>query len=192
MNYTKTLKAFDQEISKYVRQIQDELNSITFNSEESITFVNQSDFDGKEIFNATNQKGLYLFELNLDSVKLKNANNSDKIENFANNWSTEKLSTFYASKIVDIRMKKQLSCPPDQWLPVYIGKSEDLDKRIKEHINKPPASKTYAMKLNHRTSMHGLEFRVTKIVLNIDNYDFIVPYLERVLRDKYLPIVGKQ
>jgi hypothetical protein len=40
--------------------------------------------------------------------------------------------------------------------------------------------------------MHGLEFRVTKIVLNIDNYDFIVPYLERVLRDKYLPIVGKQ
>jgi hypothetical protein len=191
MSYKITLKEFDEKISNYVKYIQATLNNIAFNPEESITFINQIDFDGKDLFNNKNQKGLYLFELNLESEKLVGMKNATKISNFAKEWSKKGQNSFFSSSIIDKRLKLQLDFK-EQWLPIYIGKSKDIDKRIKEHLSMKPDKHTYAMKLNHRKSMYDLEFRVSKIEIDVENYDFIVPHLERVLRDKYLPIIGKQ
>ncbi|SHM55246.1 hypothetical protein SAMN05444484_1078 [Flavobacterium chilense] len=48
------------------------------------------------------------------------------------------------------------------------------------------------MKLRHRTNLHGLEFRVTTLEIDVLNYDFIVPHIECSLRKEYHPIIGKQ
>lgn len=63
---------------------------------------------------------------------------------------------------------------------------------ITEDIELVPTSQTYAMKLRHRTNLNNLNFRVSILNIKIENYDFIVPYIEKTLREKYKPIVGKQ
>jgi hypothetical protein len=80
----------------------------------------------------------------------------------------------------------------EQWLPLYIGKNKDIYKRIIEHIDLSPEKNTYAMKLRHRINTHGLEFRVTTLEFEVTNYDFIIPHIERSLREKYNPLIGKQ
>ena len=40
------------------------------------------------------------------------------------------------------------------------------------------------MKLRHRTNLHGLEFRVTTLEIDVLNYDFIVPHIEMLFKKK--------
>jgi hypothetical protein len=95
MSYKITLKEFDEKISNYVKDIQETLNDIVFNTNESKTFINQENYNGEDLFNIKNQKGLYLFELNLESEKLVGIKNGTKILNFAKDWSKKVKTLFF-------------------------------------------------------------------------------------------------
>lgn len=191
MSYKITLEEFDLDISNYIERIKSDLKNITFEVEKSISFTISSELNCKELFAYSKQKGIYLFELNLDSPNLTGKKRATRIKNFAEAWSQKKKESFFSSSVIKKRLQLR-SDYDEQWLPLYIGKNKDIHSRIREHIDLCPTKNTYAMKLRHRTNLHGLEFRVTTIEIDVLNYDFIVPHIERSLREIYHPLIGKQ
>ena len=191
MNYEKTINTFDKKISEYVEALVNDLGEIRFDAEQSIKFTLSQEMIQESFIANKKQKGVYLFELNLESELLNGSKRFTKIKNFANEWSKKNQNSFFSSSVIKKRLEAKVNFN-EQWLPLYIGKSKDIDKRIKEHIHLSPNKNTYSMKLKHRTNLEGLEFRVSIIEINVENYDFIVPHIERILRDVYCPIIGKQ
>ena len=75
---------------------------------------------------------------------------------------------------------------------MYIGKSKKISSRIHQHIYKEIEKTTFALKLNAREHTKKEIFKLSVIKIPSENYDWIVPTLERSLRDKINPIIGKQ
>jgi hypothetical protein len=80
----------------------------------------------------------------------------------------------------------------EEWMPLYIGKSKTVGTRVIEHLRLPLEARTFALKILSRPNMRDRQFRLSAIQLNVQNYDLIAPVLERELRDRLNPIVGKQ
>lgn len=191
MSYKIIIKEFDNNISSYVNQLKEKIKDITFDTNKSVEFTISQQLDTNQLFEYKKTQGVYLFELNLDSYILEEKNRSTCIINFANDWTKKNKNSFYSSTIIKKRLKLREGFD-NQWLPLYIGKSKDLYRRIKEHIDLSPEKSTYAMKLKHRKNLEGVEFRFTTLEFDVTNYDFIIPYVERSLREEYYPLVGKQ
>lgn len=191
MSYKITIEEFDNDITNYIEKLKNDLKNIKFDIENSIRFIISEELDCKDLFTCKKQKGVYLFELNLDTPNLTGTKRATKIKNFAEAWSKKKNDSFFSSSVIKKRLQLRSNFDK-QWLPLYIGKNKDIYSRIKEHIDLCPTKNTYAMKLRHRANLHGLEFRVTAIEIDVLNYDFIVPHIERSLREIYHPLIGKQ
>lgn len=191
MSYKLTIEEFDNNISDYVCRLKNDIKNIRFNIEKGTTFIISDELNTQNLFENKKQKGVYLFELNLDNPYLIGTKRATKIKNFAEAWSKKKNDSFFSSSVIKKRLKLRRDFN-EQWLPLYIGKSQDLYSRIKEHIDLSTNKNTYAMKLRHRTNLYGLEFRVSTIEINIVNYNFIVPHIEHSLREEYNPLIGKQ
>lgn len=132
-----------------------------------------------------------MFELNLDTPNITGVKSSTKIKNFAEAWSLKKHDSFFSSSVIKKRLQLRSNFN-EQWLPIYIGKNKGIYSRIREHIDLCPTKNTYALKLRHRANLLDLEFRVSIIEINVKNYDFIVPHIERSLREIYHPLIRKQ
>ena len=191
MDYNLIIKDFDHNISGYVEQLKEKIKDITFDSGKSVHFTISKDLNSKSLFEYKKKQGVYLFELNLDSPVFMEKKRPTRIKNFAESWAKKKNDSFFSSSVIKKRLKTHENFDKE-WLPLYIGKSKDLYKRISEHIELSSTSNTYAMKLKHRQNLEGVEFRFTTLEFDVDNYDFIIPYVERSLREEYHPLVGKQ
>jgi len=44
-----------------------------------------------------------------------------------------------------------------EWMPLYIGKSKHINRRLWEHVYLPLAKKTFALKLNERPTIISRE-----------------------------------
>lgn len=190
-NIIDFISSFDLKISSFVNEISNKIKEISFDQEQAITFVLTNDLDSKSVFNNPKKQGIYLFELNLESANLTGTKRETKIKNFAEDWSNKKTTPLFSSGVIKKRLTLRANFN-EQWLPLYVGKNKDVYKRIIEHIDLSSIKSTYAMKLKERTNLHGLEFRVSIIEIDVNNYDFIVPHIERSLRDIYHPLIGKQ
>jgi hypothetical protein len=81
----------------------------------------------------------------------------------------------------------------------YVGKSEELDCRIAQHIHQATAPSTSGLKLSHHTnllscchfsySFYSIE---TNPQNNLDALKFLTVSLERHLRNHLRPLIGKQ
>jgi hypothetical protein len=191
MNNLEFITEFDESISSLIHDISNKIKEISFNHEQATTFVLTNNLDSKSLFNNTKKQGVYFFELNLESPNLTGAKRETKIKNFAEDWSNKNNTPLFSSGVIKKRLQLRANFN-EQWLPLYIGKNKDVYKRIIEHIDLSSIKSTYAMKLKHRTNLHGLEFRVSIIEIDVNNYDFIVPHIERSLREIYHPLIGKQ
>ncbi|HUI58983.1 MAG TPA: hypothetical protein VLX90_02100, partial [Steroidobacteraceae bacterium] len=66
-------------------------------------------------------------------------------------------------------------------------------RRVIEHIELPLNKPTWAMKLEARGRFfRANRFRLRTINLELTHYDMLMPVIERRLRDRLNPIVGKQ
>lgn len=191
MNYEKTISNIDDAITNYISNLMNDLEQINFDNSNNIKFVLLQNFTSEELNIQKKLQGLYFFELNIKSELIKGTKPFTKIKNFANCWSKKQQNSFFSSSVIKSRLNDKLTFN-DKWLPLYIGKSKDICRRIHEHIHLCPKKNTYSMKLMHRTNLHGLEFRISILPINVKNYDFIVPHIERVLRERHRPIIGKQ
>jgi hypothetical protein len=77
-------------------------------------------------------------------------------------------------------------------MPLYIGKSKTVGKRVKEHLTLPMKARTFALKIQERPNMRRHKFRLSTIRLDVTHYNLLAPTLEETLRDLINPIVGKQ
>lgn len=83
--------------------------------------------------------------------------------------------------------------------PLYIGKSEELLSRVSEHCFQPIDKTTYSLKLSHRQEIIEVaDFSFGSYELNMkasfNNYlfQYVLVNLERELRSRHLPLIGKQ
>ncbi|WP_177763127.1 hypothetical protein [Flavobacterium sp. I3-2] len=185
------LKDFDSLIDQYILQIEEEISNVDFDSTASFEFKLNNEFDSSIFKGKDKIRGLYFFEVDLDSTILKGQKRITKLNRLIQDWGKKKNDSFFSSSVIKGKVK-HYDAFDKRWLPLYIGKNKDVYKRIIDHIELKSTSQTYAMKLRHRKNLNDINFRVSILNIDIVNYDFIVPHIERTLREKYKPIVGKQ
>lgn len=79
-----------------------------------------------------------------------------------------------------------------EWMPLYLGKSKNIGKRVTGHINLGLSKSTFALKLKARPGMVNRRLRLHALAVPVTNYDLIVGPLEKALRDHFHPLIGKQ
>lgn len=83
---------------------------------------------------------------------------------------------------------------------IYVGKSEDLASRIKQHIHQETKYTTYGLKISEHDRLHlenSFEYSYFIIKNNPsdgikDGMRCLLTTLERTLREKLNPLIGKQ
>lgn len=190
----KTLKEFDSVVDEFVDAVKRKSKKLSFNANDPVEFVlNEKLTDSVFDSIKPKQKGVYLFEIQLANPTVKGVKSQTKLANFVKQWGVQKTTKFlYSPNVIEKRLVKYQGDATIDWLPIYIGKNKDIRKRVLEHINLDTNTKTYAMKLKERQNLYGNTFRASYINVDVRNYDFIVPFLEKILREYYNPIIGKQ
>lgn len=176
--------AIDKEIEKQLNLLKEKIENIQFqkvcefklNEEKINTFL-----DG------LNYHGVYLLEVKNEGGH-KNFNSW--FNNFEKFWNNEEYIKKKSPKIIKSRVKMHKDLK--DWIPIYIGKSKEVGKRLKEHIFLELNKTTYALKLKERTNLNNFTFRIQTIRVDVKNYDTIMPVVESELRNKICPIIGKQ
>jgi len=82
----------------------------------------------------------------------------------------------------------------NEYISFYLGKSENIQKRVLEHIDTGLDKTVYALKLKARSNiLTDIQFKLGYVEFEInDNSYFCVELLEKEVRKIYRPIVGKQ
>lgn len=191
-------KIIDQKLTPIIEELK---NTITqYDLEIGYHFqkefiLTDNNIDEKVISGICKSKGIYFFEIENSNLLPFAA----WFENFKNKWfnpkvdNSPKLSTsradFHQGK--NGKEKEENDTSPKKWIPLYIGKSEDLPKRLLQHIN--GYSTTSSLRLKQHEFPEGTRFRITILYLGeLTHYDIIAPIVESELRSKLSPIVGKQ
>lgn len=180
------IKTMDKSITDQLNKLNEFIDSLSFKDKDTCTFtlndtIQKEDIDCQKF----DYSGIYLFE-----IKNNNAHPdmNSWITDFTDRWGDK------AGHSTPGCMKKRMDAHTElqPWIPLYLGKSRNIARRVQEHVLKELEKKTFAMKLKARQNLHNLDFRVRAIKTEVQNYDMLVPYMERRLRDKINPIVGKQ
>ncbi len=178
------INKIDNAISKQLFELSVVIDELNFESKFKfrITDSNPEFNFGDEEFS-----GIYLFE-----IKKRGHYKTFKEWSvaFTKKWEAKKYLKKHCPVIAKGRLKKHGQL--DEWIPLYIGKSNNVYKRVDQHLNKELNSTTYALKLMARENLKEDEFRVSIIRFDIDNYDTIMPFIENKMRERYNPIIGKQ
>ncbi len=131
--------------------------------------------------------GIYRIDISTAGTALGVA---EWIETLRGEWEHEDFLKKFTPNFKKKRIAehKQLT----EWMPLYLGKSKTVGKRVLEHINLGLEKSTFALKLNARAGMAKRKFRLSTLELRVKNYDLIAPALESALRNRFHPLVGKQ
>jgi len=130
-------------------------------------------------------KGIYFFEIKKSDSSLSF---NVWIDKFREKWDIDHVRNRPTLR------KKSLSNLlgySEEWIPFYIGKSNNIQNRVGQHISLENTS-TYALKLITMGNLTNEIFRLSYINIDTEHYDLVMPKIEQVLRDKYHPIIGKQ
>lgn len=112
------------------------------------------------------------------------------VQNFQTQWMDAKYRHKFVANPKKSRIAQHSSLPA--WIPLYIGKSKNISKRVNEHIYLGLDKPTFALKLANRDHLLNDKFRLSCIRVEVKNYDWIMPILEKTLRDRFNPIIGRQ
>lgn len=181
------MKTIDEAITIQINLIQKKITNKNFETLCEFNLTEIPKFE-KKLEKLKKIKGIYLFEVyNADQIIFE-----DWLKDFSKIFSVfeNKYSQNWTPKIIEKRTKKHIG-KKMKWTPLYIGKSTNIENRIKEHIHfnigKPPS----ALKLLDRGNLNTQKFRLKYIDFNfINNYAIIVSQIEKKLRDEINPIAG--
>ena len=139
--------------------------------------------------------GIYFFEAQITDL---DASSQEDLDKFYEDWNNEK-GDVHRPRCIKKRMKALNKQPPkNNWIPFYLGKSESLRTRIAGHVYGFTEGnfKTWALRMseNPTPSIERIEsIRISTLKLELDKnaYSF-VGYLEKALRERLIPIIGRQ
>ncbi len=133
-----------------------------------------------------NSWGVYVFYVKLNQE-------IPKFEDLEGLWNAEKLKS---PKVIKSRFRE---LEEGVYHCLYVGKSENLRKRINQHIHQETNPSTYGLKLSeHSKFTKNNEFKVGYFVLdenpskNLDAMKYLLVMLEKELRAELKPLIGKQ
>lgn len=176
----------DQEATSLINEIRAISAGLKFNSK--FTFILDGAANYQQHLNQLNFSGVYLIEIRNNL----NLPFQDWYNVFQPLWSDPQYIHRWVPNIKQVRVNVHLGDPPMPWIPIYIGKSQNIRGRINGHIDIPLEQPTTALKLRARLNLYGQEFRISTININVNNYDLIVSEVEKETRNRYSPILGKQ
>lgn len=175
--------SIDEKISAIQVELYEYSKTLEFNELCEFSMTNLENIPWEEI----NCQGLYLIEIKND---LKHNVFSEWANDFCKRWGDERYVKRWVSNPKKMRLVKHKEL--GDWIPLYIGKSRKIKKRIHEHIHLKLEQPTTGMKLKARENMQDEIFRISYISMPIQNYDWVMYKLERILRDRINPILGRQ
>lgn len=118
-------------------------------------------------------------------------------EELDEDWNIDGYSNY--PQIIKSKFSSYEKIRTDQWYPFYIGKAEDLGKRINEHINHKDAIRTYGLKLKDRMffTPQNIQYSYWKLPEELadsakDIKQFLLRHLENELRGRMKPWIGRQ
>lgn len=114
----------------------------------------------------------------------------DWLSCFTATWNQEEFKQSFVPSCQKGRMAKHTTV--QEWMPLYLGKSEKLGKRVWEHIHLAADKRTFSLKLKARNLLEGNRYRLSVLRLDVANYPILAPKIEAALRRKHLPLVGRQ
>lgn len=178
------IQKIDEEINKQLEVLKNEIKSVEL---EEICEFKLENAGEKIPWNDLVHKGIYLFEIKNDN---RFTEFDSWIKDFKEIWETDEYRYKFTPNTRKVRIRAHSTL--NEWIPIYIGKSRNVSKRVHEHIYKELHKTTFALKLSARTNLKNHTFRLKAIKVNVHNYDSIVPKIEWQLRNRINPIIGKQ
>lgn len=174
-----SITAFDRNLSSLFERFSAIAGEVTFNP--------ICELDDYETIARQQYPGIYLIEI-------KVLERHPSFNAWAVWFQSEWVRPEYERMHVPNPKKKRLSVHSElaEWVPLYIGKSKNIAKRVWEHIHLKLEQPTTSMKIGRRANMANQRFRLSTVRVDVENYDLIMPKLEAALRDKHNPILGRQ
>jgi hypothetical protein len=191
MNYFDKAKAIEREAIKCISPLRGDsyvIQCINNLSKELIKI----DFSTEDwLENIPKSYGIYLFWVNLQAW-------SNDVDVLNNEWVAAKERVKFAPRFNQARSKKtRLGAKNDAFLPFYLGKTEKLADRVKQHVFIKPESGTYALKLGamrkYNKKFHELDFYISHLEFPFSKKTtFLLEIIEAALREKLNPVIGRQ
>ncbi len=162
--------------NRMIETIVNELN------DKSRTILFTLDCKKEDFSSIPTNSGLYLFETKKDSA--------EEISEWISNLWIEKVIKFTPS----IKKKRIIANANNEWIELYLGKCNNVHKRIIEHIFLEGHKQTYALKLKARIkNLEKQQFRIKWFCFGqINEYHTISSILESEIRKRINPIIGRQ
>ena len=177
----------NKEFELLITKTENLFNKINFNK--CIEFELSQDVE-VDLSKLDKMKGIYLFEIkNTKSLQF-----IKWIEGFEKKFKLEKnkYQQNWTPTINKSRIKKYNDNNTQEWFPLYLGKSENMKKRIHQHLYSNIGKAPSALKLIDRGTMIEEIFRISYINLcGLENYSIISPIIEKHLMSKVNPLVGR-
>lgn len=150
--------------------------------------VNCGDFNQDNNFDFLDYPGVYLLEVVVENNRSLDVDTW--LADFKERWDTD----ITKGKSTPSTKKKRVERHKDllKFMPLYLGKSEKISKRLKSHINLKFSQRTYGLKLIERNFFEHYKLRLRVCKIDVKNYKIIVPIIEDYLREKLNPIVGNK
>lgn len=152
-----------------------------------LSFEYVCELSDKEMIAKQTYQGIYRIDI---FTSRDNDDFASWVAKFRAEWDLPEYSKKFTCTTKDKRISRHGVL--EDWMPLYIGKSKKVGVRVSDHLNLPLEARTFALKIQSRPNMRYRRFRLSTIPLNVQNYDLIAPILERELRERLNPIVGKQ
>jgi hypothetical protein len=156
---------------------------------EEVSFSRVCSLSDRQKINQQTYRGIYLIEI-------RTLGKSRPFANWKTSFEAQWNDPLLKSRFTPGTKKKRMAAHSalKTWMPLYIGKSKTIWRRVNQHIDLGLDVNLFAMKLGLRPwlSLHDLRLST----LNFDehgikNYDVVAPALERALRATYNPVVGQ-
>ncbi|WP_031568249.1 GIY-YIG nuclease family protein [Rheinheimera texasensis] len=154
------------------------IQSLSFSTPE--LFENQIENKGLEI------SGVYYIEIR--SEKFLRERQADWKRQFISFWDKTEFHATFTPKSKKKRLDAHKSMR--EWTPLYIGKSENIKKRLNDHKTLRLDQRTRGLKLDARGVYEHDCFRVSHIEISMDIYNYISATVENHFRNTINPLVG--
>ncbi len=136
-----------------------------------------------------NKYGIYIFYIKPSKVYT--------YESLCEDWIQFNYDKY--PKVIKRRFNHYIPIDKERWYPFYIGKSENLGKRLNEHINHNDKISTYSLKLNGRKKFNpnNIKYSYWNLPDEVKSCpkeikQFLLTQLEHQLRQELKPWVGRQ
>ncbi len=189
-NVIESIKKLNSELEPIIKNIKSEITKESLWTSFSIDKINDMNFK-----KCKNKAGLYFFQVRFEGGIDEYLESNNIFETIDRAWNEDERGSIppIVKERFDVLKSKLLK---GEWFYFYLGKSNNLEKRIMEHLGTKGSKSTSKLNLyNIKNSLFkNCEFKIKIKELNEfkeEEYYWVISKVEKDLRKKLNPICGK-